>query len=109
MSETVCHILRGCLFEWDADKAERNLRAHGVTFEAACEVFFDPYYEMEEDIGDHGEDRRIVIGHSYLAHPVIPVLVVAVERHEEIWRIVSARLTTNQEAQRYAEKKMDLG
>ncbi|MEW6347957.1 MAG: BrnT family toxin [Thermodesulfobacteriota bacterium] len=45
MGETVCHILRGCLFQWDADKADRNLRAHGVTFEAACEVFFDPFYE----------------------------------------------------------------
>lgn len=31
----------GSEFEWDEDKAEVNLRKHGVSFEMACEVFFD--------------------------------------------------------------------
>ncbi len=29
-------------FEWDPDKAEANLDKHGVSFEEAASVFFDP-------------------------------------------------------------------
>jgi uncharacterized protein len=34
---------QGVAFEWDADKAQSNLEKHGVTFEDAAEVFFDPF------------------------------------------------------------------
>jgi hypothetical protein len=30
-------------FEWDNQKAKANLRKHKPSFEAACEVFFDPF------------------------------------------------------------------
>nr|WP_245781933.1 BrnT family toxin [Granulicella pectinivorans] len=30
------------LFEWDPAKAESNRRKHGVTFEEATTVFYDP-------------------------------------------------------------------
>jgi uncharacterized protein len=30
-------------FEWNDDKAAHNLAAHGVSFEAAREVFKDPF------------------------------------------------------------------
>lgn len=29
-------------FEWDTEKAESNLQKHGVSFEEAATVFFDP-------------------------------------------------------------------
>jgi len=29
-------------FEWDSAKAARNLRKHGVSFEEAVSVFYDP-------------------------------------------------------------------
>jgi uncharacterized DUF497 family protein len=59
MGETIHHEVRGCLFVWDADKAAVNLKKHKVSFQSACGVFFDPFYLMMQDIGEHGEDRRI--------------------------------------------------
>lgn len=32
----------GIDFVWDANKAASNATKHGVRFERACEVFFDP-------------------------------------------------------------------
>jgi len=36
--------LRGQTFEWDSEKAAINLRKHNVTFQEACEVFFNPFF-----------------------------------------------------------------
>jgi len=109
VGETIHHEVRGCLFVWDVDKAAVNLKKHRISFQAACEVFFDPFYLMMQDIGEHGEDRRIIIGQSYMAHPVYPLYVVAVEKKENIWRIISARIATQSERRRYAKKELDIG
>jgi uncharacterized protein len=39
----VTYQLQGVLFEWDETKAQTNIQKHGVTFEEAAEVFFDPF------------------------------------------------------------------
>jgi uncharacterized DUF497 family protein len=47
-------------FEWDDDKAAHNLAAHGVSFEAAREVFKDPFAIEYEDNREHyGEDGML--------------------------------------------------
>jgi uncharacterized DUF497 family protein len=43
MAGTIRYSLNGVSFEWDAGKATRNRLRHGVAFELACEVFFDPF------------------------------------------------------------------
>ena len=49
-------------FEWDSNKAEINLRKHGVSFETASEVFEDPFLQViDEQIIDN-ELREVVIG-----------------------------------------------
>ena len=35
--------LHGITFEWDSNKAATNVRKHNVSFEMACEAFFDPF------------------------------------------------------------------
>ena len=52
-------------FEWDRDKAKQNLKKHGVSFEEAVTVFYDPLSATFED-QDHsvGEYRYITIGLS---------------------------------------------
>ena len=52
-------------FEWDPEKAERNIRKHGVSFDEAASVFGDPL-SMTYDDPDHSwdEDRYITIGTS---------------------------------------------
>lgn len=50
-------------FDWDAKKAEKNRRKHGVTFDQAQRVFDDPYAIPFEDI-EHStnEPRFAMIG-----------------------------------------------
>ena len=80
-------------FTWDPAKARKNLRVHGISFEAAQEVFNDPNHVAKENyfIEDQGEQRYGVIG---LTANVVLLLVVFVDRSEgnvEIVRIISAR------------------
>jgi hypothetical protein len=52
-------------FEWDPDKARRNLAKHGVSFEEARTVFDDPLFIMFVD-EEHSvdEERYITLGLS---------------------------------------------
>jgi uncharacterized DUF497 family protein len=50
-------------FEWDAAKARRNLRLHGVNFPAASGVFLDPHRLEDADTReDYGEERYVTVG-----------------------------------------------
>ena len=44
-------------FEWDPQKAKRNLKKHGVAFEEASSVFGDPlaavYEDPDHSVGEH--------------------------------------------------------
>lgn len=52
-------------FEWDTNKADQNLKKHGVSFKEAATVFGDPLSLTYPD-PDHsiGKDRFITIGSS---------------------------------------------
>jgi uncharacterized DUF497 family protein len=50
-------------FEWDADKAEANLRKHGIAFEAARRVFEDDFAVERPDADlPYGEMRFVITG-----------------------------------------------
>ena len=50
-------------FEWDDDKAALNYAKHGVSFEAAREVFKDAFaVETLDDRVDYREERFSIIG-----------------------------------------------
>lgn len=50
-------------FEWDADKAQENLRKHKVSFTEACESFSDPEgFVLEDTKHSDEEDRFYWIG-----------------------------------------------
>jgi uncharacterized protein len=94
----VVYQRQGAEFEWDSDKARINLRKHGVAFEEAVDVFFDPFHQTgDATVGS--EERDFVIGYS-LAQRVL--LVVYVERGK-ITRIISARHATRHERKLYEE------
>jgi uncharacterized DUF497 family protein len=52
-------------FEWDPDKAQRNKKNHGISFEQAATVFRDPraisLYDAQHS---KGEERWITLGLS---------------------------------------------
>jgi uncharacterized DUF497 family protein len=49
-------------FEWDAEKAKRNLAKHGVAFDLAKGVFDDPLHLIVPDRFEDGEQRWHAIG-----------------------------------------------
>lgn len=78
--------LQNVEFEWNAEKYALNLNKHGVKFEDAAEVFFDPFYQTGDASVDE-EKRDFIIGYSFSEKLL---LVVFVERKERL-RIISAR------------------
>lgn len=88
-------------FEWDENKAESNLRKHGVTFIDAAAVFQDPYRISVQDRCEHGEYRWQTIGYS---RGIVILLVAYTHRdshNTEIIRIISARRATKAERKQY--------
>jgi hypothetical protein len=73
---------------WDIVKAARNLKKHGVSFDEAATVFYDPLSLTEPD-HDHsiGENRFITLGLSSINR----LLFVAHSDDNETIRIISAR------------------
>jgi uncharacterized DUF497 family protein len=68
--------LQGIEFEWDSNKADSNIIKHGITFEEAAEVFFDPFYQTGNA---SNEQREFILGYS-LNYRLL--LVVFVERNQ---------------------------
>jgi uncharacterized DUF497 family protein len=88
-------------FEWDAVKADANLRAHGVSFELARTVFTDPFaIELLDDRKDYGEERFVIIG---MAQGRVLLFVAYTEREDRI-RIISARRATQHEQDEYSSQ-----
>jgi uncharacterized DUF497 family protein len=85
-------------FEWDRDKAQRNLRKHGVSFDEAVTVFYDPLSATFDD-PDHSvaEQRFITIGYSSRGR----LLVVSHTERGNATRIISARRATVRERRRH--------
>ncbi|MCL4261795.1 MAG: BrnT family toxin [Anaerolineae bacterium] len=93
------YTLQDILFEWDSHKAASNLDKHGISFELACEVFFDPFLLVMDDEEEYvdGELREKVVG---ITVDWRLLYVVYVMREDRI-RLVSARYSTSVERKRY--------
>lgn len=92
--------LHGINFEWDEEKYSVNLRKHGVKFEDAAQVFFDPFCQFG-DASVEAEQREFVVGFSFQFQLLFTVFV---ERGERI-RIISAREATSTETKNYVRRK----
>jgi hypothetical protein len=91
-------------FTWDTEKAKRNFKKHGVSFEQTTQVFADPFRLIIDDREDDaGELRLHAIG---FADGDVLLLVVFIDRSEdeeqEIVHIISARKATAYEKHLYA-------
>ena len=87
------------LVTWDDRKNEDNFKKHGVWFEEAATVFFDPLAKTSLD-NHSDEDRLVTIGTSEQTRLL---LVVHYERTDEEIRIISARPLTKRELKDYEE------
>ena len=74
------------VFEWDDEKEQENIRLHGLEFETATRIFFDPRrmerYDKDSSIG---EERYQTMG------VYEDVLFVVYTERGDYTRIISAR------------------
>jgi hypothetical protein len=87
-------------FEWDPDKASKNVEKHHVSFDEAANVFDDPMFiTLIDDEYSTDEERYITIGLSSRGR----LLMLAHADRKDHIRIISARRATKKEEQFYAE------
>jgi uncharacterized protein len=84
-------------FEWDSEKAEKNVKKHDVTFYQASEVFLDPFACPTESREVDEEAREGIIGLT----KKWKLLYVAYAWRDLIIRIVSAREATKPQRKEY--------
>jgi uncharacterized DUF497 family protein len=82
-------------YTWDEDKAARNLRVHGISFENAARIFEGPTLERLDDRFEYLETRWYAIG----LVEGRPVTVIFTDVDNETRRIISAW-----KAEKYEEK-----
>ena len=87
-------------FEWDRGKAAKNFKKHGVSFDEAVTIFYDPLSATFPD-PDHsvGEQRFVSAGYSSGGR----LLVVSYTERGAVVRLISARLATAKERKRHEE------
>ena len=59
---------QGIKFEWDSHKADTNFQKHGISFDTACEAFFDPFVQSAdvEEVDDEEFREAIIRNDRYL-------------------------------------------
>ncbi|GHV18743.1 hypothetical protein AGMMS49959_01370 [Planctomycetales bacterium] len=94
--------MRPLKFEWDNRKGEANKNKHGVSFEEAQTVFFDPHAKVIFD-DEHSldEERFVILG---LSRKTRLLIVCHCYRADgDTIRIISARKATTGETRQYRD------
>ena len=85
-------------FEWDDDKAQRNISKHRVAFTEAATVFEDYLSVTIVDIMHSDDEERLITIGASSGNRIL--VVIHTERGEWI-RIISARDATQHERRQY--------
>ena len=85
-------------FEWDEEKDHLNFTKHGIHFKTAAKVFFDPNKMIRVDEEHPGEERYNILGRVGKV-----LFVVCTLRKRNTIRIISARLASLPERERYED------
>jgi uncharacterized DUF497 family protein len=88
------------LFEWDPNKARKNIKIHNVSLDEASTAFKDTLsLTIYDPLHSDEEDRFVLIGNSCKNRLLA---VVHIARGDKI-RIISARKVTRNERRQYEE------
>ena len=88
----------GLIFEWDEDKAVKNIQKHNISFQEAKTVFSDPIaITIYDRINSDKEDRFIDIGRSEQGR----LLLVSYTERGPYIRIISCRKAEPAERKQY--------
>ena len=88
--------LTNASFEWDEEKDRINFMKHGIHFRTAAKVFLDPNKLIRED-----EEHREELRYDILGKVGKILFVVCAFRDQNVIRMISARLATAPEKERY--------
>ena len=89
-------------FEWDPNKSVTNKKKHGISFEEAQTIFFDPDARVIEDPAhSEHEERFVIMGVSQRLR--ILTVCYCYRRGNKVIRIISARKADNKEKEIYKE------
>ena len=94
-------------FEWDDNKDRQNFIKHGIHFKTAAKVFLDPNKLIREDEEHTAESRYNILGR---VGKVLFVVCAFYEQndHTTIVRLISARLASVEERERYEKGDSEL-
>ena len=99
MADSRLEFLAPTGFEWDEDKSNANLIKHGIDFEDASEVFYEPVIVRASN--RNSEERWIAIGKSRDR-----IMAVIFTRRNDLIRIISARHPRPDEERAYRDASM---
>lgn len=90
-------------FEWDATKATKNAKKHGIEFSIAITAFDDPFALITLDAKHSKSERREwLLGESDVG---VLVVVFTIRQPGNVYRIISARKAKRKERKRYEQIK----
>jgi uncharacterized protein len=89
--------MRDELFEWDDDKAESNLRKHGISFAAARLVFDDDSANQVDDLSSSTEEDRFLLTGNVAGQ----LVTVSYTMRNDRVRVISARPASKREQNDY--------
>ena len=91
-------------FEWDPDKGEENAKKHGVSFDEAKTVLFDPLRSMVADVEhSNSEARWVTVGQSSASRLLRVVYADRIVAGRLRVRIISARGLARRERDAYED------
>ena len=82
---------------WDPNKAQRNLKKHGIRFSDAEIVLYDPFAMTLDEHIVKNEQRFVTVG----ADAVGRIIAVVYSYRADTIRLISARKTTPTERKQY--------
>ena len=89
-------------YGWDPDKAQANLKAHGVSFADAVPVFEDEFALTREDPDAEGEQRFVTLGADAAGRLLV---VVYTYREPDVTRLISAWKANKTQRTRYESNR----
>lgn len=96
MYEYFEYDIENASFEWDEEKELQNFKKHGIHFTTATKVFLDPNKLIRKD-QEHTEEER----YNILGKVGKVLFVVCAFREENAVRLISARIASVPERERY--------
>ncbi|MBE0672993.1 MAG: BrnT family toxin [Anaerolineales bacterium] len=90
-------------FNWDAEKAEKNIEKHGVSFDEVVVIFKDRHaLYFDDPQHSQKEIRETIVGWSNARKKVLTCFFT---RSEDVVTIIGARIATHRESQLYDDSQ----